>query len=126
MSENTVFILVGALSAAAAAWGIGQILVALSGTTRSKVQARLGQDAGAIQDAQAALTLDTAPANQYQVAGIYALVSARDPACRDEAFRLLTAALKGGFGRDLLAGDLDLDPIRDDPRFRQVLALGGG
>ena len=92
---------------------------------RGILQARLGQDAKAVQDAEAALALEDLPANQYQVAGIYALVSRRDPsgAARTTAFRLLTLALKKGFGGELLAIDHDLDPIRDDPRFAQCEAL---
>jgi serine/threonine protein kinase/Tfp pilus assembly protein PilF len=90
---------------------------------RGVLRARLGQDGDAIKDAEAALALEDQPANQYQVAGIYALVSQRDPACRDTAFRLLTQALKKGFGGDFLAIDNDLDPIRKDPRFAQIEAL---
>jgi tetratricopeptide (TPR) repeat protein len=90
---------------------------------RGVLRARLGQDGDAIKDAEAALALEDQPANQYQVAGIYALVSQRDPACRDMAFRLLTQALKKGFGGDFLAIDHDLDPIRNDPRFAQIEAL---
>jgi hypothetical protein len=92
---------------------------------RGVLHARLGRDALALQDAEAALALTDQPANVYQVAGIYALVSRREPACRDTAFRLLNQALKKGLpaGGDLLATDRDLDPLRDDPRFAQLEAL---
>jgi len=90
---------------------------------RGVLRARLGRDADAAADAATALTLDGQPANVYQVAGIYALLSKRDPAQRDAAFRLLTQAVKAGFGGDLLAIDRDLDPLRDDARFAQVEAL---
>jgi serine/threonine protein kinase/tetratricopeptide (TPR) repeat protein len=91
---------------------------------RGILLARLRKDAEAIQDAVAALALDDSPANQYQVAGIYALVSQRgDASCRDRAFVLLTQALKKGFGGDLLAIDHDLNPLRDDPRFSAIESL---
>ena len=38
-----------------------------------------------------------------------------------EAFRLLGLSLKAGFGFNYLAIDRELDPIRDDPRFKQVV-----
>jgi tetratricopeptide (TPR) repeat protein len=88
---------------------------------RGVLLARQGKRQEAEEDARAALLLDTMAANLYQVACIYALTSPRNPEARREAFRLLNSALKGGFGRDLIATDNDLDPIRQSPEFRQIL-----
>ena len=65
---------------------------------------------------------DTTPRNVYQVAGIYATTSRQDPDDRLEAFRLLSTALRGGFGFDYLPDDHELDAIRDLPEFRELLA----
>ena len=40
---------------------------------------------------------------------------------RHEAFRLLSSALRKGYGFELLAQDRDLDPIRDDPEFHRLV-----
>lgn len=83
--------------------------------------ARLGKRSAALKDAEQALLLDTSPDNLYQVAGIYALTSKTEPDDRQEALRLLTLALKKGFGFEYLEIDRDLDPIRDLPAFRRVI-----
>jgi eukaryotic-like serine/threonine-protein kinase len=83
--------------------------------------ARLGKRDAAIKDAEQALALDASPANQYQVAGIYALTSRQAPNDKEEAMRLLSAALKKGVGFDYLDIDRDLDPIRTMPAFRRVV-----
>jgi hypothetical protein len=57
----------------------------------------------------------------YQVAGIYALTSRRDPADRARAFPLLASALRRGYGHDRIDTDSDLDPVREDPQFRRLL-----
>jgi serine/threonine protein kinase/tetratricopeptide (TPR) repeat protein len=88
---------------------------------RGVLRARLGQRAPALDDAAAALRLDTQPAIQYQVAGIYALTSRQEKGDRLEAIRLLTAALRSGYGFDLLASDPDLAPIRSSPEFRRFI-----
>lgn len=88
---------------------------------RGVVLARQGKRAAALQDARDALLADLRAPNLYQVACIYALTSKENPADRDEAFRLLWAALKGGFGRDLYKTDADLDPIRREVAFARVV-----
>jgi tetratricopeptide (TPR) repeat protein len=90
---------------------------------RGVLLARLGHYDAARADAEAALALDDAAANQYQVAGIYALLAQSDASQADIAFRLLSSALKKGFGQNLLAIDPDLGPIRQDPRFARLQAL---
>src|SRR5262249_36508166 len=87
---------------------------------RGVLLARQGKRAKAHADATQALKLDTEPATLYQVAGIYALTSRQHPKDRDRAFELLSAALRKGFGHDLLKDDPDLNPLREDPEFRRL------
>src|SRR5579883_923628 len=98
---------------------------------RGVLQARLGRREAALADAREALRRDARPFNTYQVAGIYALTSRQHPDDRREAFRLLRSALDQGFRSDLLDRDRDLDALRDQPEFRQLVAAaqtrrGGG
>jgi tetratricopeptide (TPR) repeat protein len=88
---------------------------------RGVLLARLGRRDAALRDAEAALRLDPRPLILYQVAGIYALTSRQNGDDRQEAFRLLAAALRQGFGFDLLASDPDLAPIRSLPEFRRLV-----
>jgi tetratricopeptide (TPR) repeat protein len=90
-------------------------------TGRGVLLARLGRRQAALKDAEESIRLDTAAKNLYQAAGIYALTSRYHPDDSLEAFRLLSAALRGGFGFDLLAVDHDLDPIRKNARFRGIV-----
>ena len=71
--------------------------------------------------AEESLARDSQPATLYQVAGIYALTSQQCADDRLEALRLLSAALRKGYGLDLLARDPDLDPIRKDPEFTRIV-----
>lgn len=88
---------------------------------RGVVLARLGQRAAALRDAKEVLARDSQPAFLYQVAGIYALTSRSHPEDRGEAFRLLSAALRSGYGLDLLDKDTDLDPLRVEPEFHRLV-----
>ena len=88
---------------------------------RGVLLARLGKREAALQDAREALAVDESPAVLYQVAGIYALTSRDNPDDRRRACQLLAAALRQGYGYDLLKSDRDLDRIRDDPQFGQLL-----
>jgi tetratricopeptide (TPR) repeat protein len=92
---------------------------------RGVVLARLGQRAAALRDAKEALARDSQPAFLYQVAGIYARTSRGHPEDRVEAFRLLSAALRSGYGLDLLDKDTDLDPIRAESEFRRLVEAAG-
>ncbi|HEV3025293.1 MAG TPA: tetratricopeptide repeat protein, partial [Pirellulales bacterium] len=92
---------------------------------RGVLLARKGKWREAEEDARAAVLVDTTASNLYQVACIYALTSPHNPDSRREALRLLNAALKSGFGRDLVAEDDDLDPIRDTREFHQILEANG-
>jgi serine/threonine protein kinase/tetratricopeptide (TPR) repeat protein len=88
---------------------------------RGVLLARLGQRAEALRDAREAERLDPRPEVLYQTAGIYALTSQTNSADRSEAFRLLAAALRRGYGFDLLEIDPDLRPIRGHPEYRRLL-----
>jgi Flp pilus assembly protein TadD len=88
---------------------------------RGVLLARQGKRDEAVRDAKDALLLDTRAPNAYQVACIYALTAKGQPDDRREALALLWAALKTGYGLDLVDTDTDLDPIRPDPEFRRVV-----
>jgi hypothetical protein len=83
--------------------------------------ARLGRREEALRDAKEAERLDPRPEVLYQAAGVYALTSAMDPADSREALRLLGAALRKGYGFDMLEIDPDLRPIRGQPEYRRLL-----
>jgi serine/threonine protein kinase/tetratricopeptide (TPR) repeat protein len=83
--------------------------------------ARLGEDEQALSDAQHSLALSTEPSNMYQVACIFALTTKRRPENRPRACELLARALAGGFGREFVDKDSDLDPIRDSTEYRHVI-----
>jgi serine/threonine protein kinase/tetratricopeptide (TPR) repeat protein len=88
---------------------------------RGVLHARLGRREAAHADARETLRRNTEPFTIYQVAGVYALTSRQEPADRQEAFRLLNSTLNQGFGLDLIESDRDLDAIRDQPEFRQMV-----
>ena len=79
----------------------------------------------ALEDAAYCLARDAEPATLYQVACIYALTSRQEPEDRWDAFRLLSLALRQGYGKDLVAKDPDLDPIRTYPEYPPLLRLTG-
>jgi hypothetical protein len=85
------------------------------------LHARAGRRAEAVRDARAALLIDTKAPTLYQVAGIYAHSAKRNADDRREALRLLWAAVKTGYGLADVPTDPDLDPIRDDPEFADIL-----
>jgi tetratricopeptide (TPR) repeat protein len=88
---------------------------------RGVILARLGQREAAHKDATDCLARDNQALTLYQLAGIYALTSAKNPEDRPQAFRLLSIALQRGIGFDLLEGDRDLDPIRNSPEFQALV-----
>jgi tetratricopeptide (TPR) repeat protein len=88
---------------------------------RGVLLARLGRRDEALRDAREAERLDPRPAVLYQAAGVYALTSEKNAEDRREAFRLLAAALRQGYGFDLLPIDPDLRPIRGQPEYRRLL-----
>ncbi len=88
---------------------------------RAVLLARLGKAQAARQEAREALSLDSSPKNVYQVAGAYALLSRQSPEDYQQALALLVSALRRGYGHNLLETDKDLDTLREDPRFHELL-----
>jgi serine/threonine protein kinase/tetratricopeptide (TPR) repeat protein len=89
---------------------------------RGVLLARLGKYEEALRDAREAERLDAEPANLYRVAGIYALASREKGVYRREAFRLLAAALRAGYGFEYLNGDPELASLRALPEFKRLVA----
>jgi tetratricopeptide (TPR) repeat protein len=89
---------------------------------RGVYQARLGRRDAALTDAQAALALSGQAGTIYQVAGIYALTSKQEPGDRREALRLIALALqKDPSWLQVIPRDPELDPIRDQAEFRNLV-----
>jgi serine/threonine protein kinase/Tfp pilus assembly protein PilF len=88
---------------------------------RAVLLARLGRREAALRDARQALAGPPKGEILYQIAGAYALTSRDQPADRAEAYRLLTEALRLGFGARLLERDPDLAPLRHEPQFRRLV-----
>ena len=89
---------------------------------RGFLQARLGNRDAALRDANEALKAcnrENREAGEtfYQVAYIYVLTSATNPADKDIAIGLLKDAVKHDYGHDLLERDPKLTPLRKDPAF---------
>jgi serine/threonine protein kinase/tetratricopeptide (TPR) repeat protein len=88
---------------------------------RGVLLARLGKREAAHQDADDCLARDNQPLTLYQLAGIYALTSPKNPDDRRQAFRLLSVSLQKGVGFEYLENDRDLDPIRACPEFQTLV-----
>jgi hypothetical protein len=89
---------------------------------RGVLLARAGRRVEAVRDAEVALVRDARAPNLYQVGCIYALAAEAGPAYKAKAFELLWAALRTGFGLDIVDTDADLDPIRKEPEFGRLVA----
>ncbi|MDX1963436.1 MAG: protein kinase [Pirellulales bacterium] len=95
-------------------------LPALGG--RGVLLARLGKREQAHADAQACLKLDRNPQTLYQLAGIYALTSRQDKGDKAQAYNLATLAFQAEPRLlDWVATDRDLDPLRSDAEFLELL-----
>ena len=89
---------------------------------RGILRARLSKRDSALADASEALVIDPSPLTLYQVACIYAQTSKQNhPEDRREALALLSSALKNGAGLEWVDDDHDLDPVRDDPKFQEIV-----
>ena len=73
------------------------------------------------------------PYRLYQMAGMYAQLSKTDKtgACRQQALQLAARAFRTGFDTlNIIKDDTDLDPIRNDAEFKELVehaeAAGGG
>ena len=87
---------------------------------RAVYLARLGRTEAAVTEARQLLAGSPPASAYYHAACVLALAAKADPKYRDEAVRLVAAALVRGFGHEYLPGDHDLDPLRADERFRKL------
>ena len=85
------------------------------------MNARLGHWVAAKADAEETLRRDQSPRNLFQAGAIYALLTKHDPACKTEALRLLTVALRNGFGYEHLETDKDLALLHGLPEFQKIV-----
>jgi serine/threonine protein kinase/Flp pilus assembly protein TadD len=88
---------------------------------RGVLLARAGQRDAALRDARDALRRSTRPSNLYQLGCIYALTAKTHPDDKREALNLLWGGLKTGFALDLVDIDTDLDAIRNDKDFKDLV-----
>jgi TolB-like protein/Flp pilus assembly protein TadD len=86
-------------------------------TMRAVAHCRVGERPEGLRWAERAMQIDPDDAGVlYNVACLYALEGERE-----RAIDCLERAVAQGFGnREWIARDPDLDPLRDDPRFRQL------
>jgi serine/threonine protein kinase/Tfp pilus assembly protein PilF len=86
--------------------------------------ARLGKAKEAKEDAAIALKEEPTPYRYYQMAGLYAQLSKTDPsgAARQQALVYAARAFRTGFAQfDLIPQDPDIDPIRNDKEFKELV-----
>jgi serine/threonine protein kinase/Flp pilus assembly protein TadD len=83
--------------------------------------ARMGEFDRSLREAEATLARAEDGPTYYAAASAYALASRESPQHQGRALQLLQLALEQHYGRDLLDSDPDLDPLRDQPQFRQFL-----
>ena len=88
---------------------------------RGVLLARAGKRDEALRDAKEALRRSTRPENLYQVGCIYALTAKTHPDDRREALKLLWDGLKTGWALDIVDTDTDLDALRNDPAFKNLV-----
>jgi tetratricopeptide (TPR) repeat protein len=95
-----------------------------SRATRAVIFARIGEAKRAQEDLVIVLKEEPAPRRLYQAACVYALLSKTDPggAYRQEALQYMAKAFHGGYSNfDMIARDPDMDPLRDDPDFKEMV-----
>jgi eukaryotic-like serine/threonine-protein kinase len=88
---------------------------------RAVLLARIGRAAEAVAEARRLLSDNPHPEASYHAACVFALAAKADPRYRDEAVRLVAAALRQGRGYEYVLADPDLDPVRGDERFRKLV-----
>lgn len=90
---------------------------------RGVLLARLGRRDAALADARAVLIRDRLPPTLYQIGCVYALTSRQEQTDGAEALRLISAALRQGYGAELLERDLDLKALHGLPEYRRLVQL---
>jgi tetratricopeptide (TPR) repeat protein len=88
---------------------------------RGVLLARAGKRDAALRDAADALRRDTRAPNLYQVGCIYALTAKTHADDKREAVTLLWGGLKTGFALDIVDTDTDLDALRGDQNFKDMV-----
>ncbi len=91
---------------------------------RAVYLARMGDAKRAIADANAVLKEEPTPFRLYQMAGVYAQLSKKDATgkSRQQALQLAAKAFRTGFDNfKIVNSDPDLDPIRDDADFKELV-----
>jgi serine/threonine protein kinase/Tfp pilus assembly protein PilF len=92
-----------------------------SRTGRGLLLARLGKRDAALVDAREVLKRRSDAATSFRVAGIYAQTSRQNADDAKESLRLLTAALRQGYGFELVERDPDLEPLHNLPHFKRLV-----
>ena len=91
---------------------------------RAVYLSRMGEAKRAMADAAVVLKEEPTPFRLYQMAGMYAQLSKKDTsgAARQQALQLAAKAFRTGFDKlNLIAIDPDLDPIRHDAEFKELV-----
>ena len=91
---------------------------------RAVYLARLGEAKRAKEDAAIVLNEDPSSFRLYQMAGMYAQLSKTDKTgvARQQALQHASKAFRTGFDQFKIIGqDPDIDPLRDDPEFKQLV-----
>jgi hypothetical protein len=57
---------------------------------------------------------------RYQIASAYCLGARENSDLKDPAYRWLSRAITGGYGRDLLTTDPDLQAVRGSAEFESI------
>jgi len=94
---------------------------------RAVYLARMGEAKRAKEDAAIVLKEEPTPYRLYQMAGLYAQLSKTDKtgAARQQALQYAARAFRTGFAQfSLIAEDPDIDPIRNDPEFKDLVEHG--
>lgn len=84
--------------------------------------AKLGRRDEAVRMADDCLLKSPEPSVVYQLAGVFAQTSREAPADADRAVNLLAVAVRFGVDDELLDSDPGLDPVREHPKFRELVA----
>jgi eukaryotic-like serine/threonine-protein kinase len=88
---------------------------------RGVLLARAGKRDDALRDAKEAVRRDTRAPNLYQVGCIYALTAKTNPEDKRAAMKLLWDGLRTGFALDIVDTDTDLDALRSDQDFKDMV-----
>jgi tetratricopeptide (TPR) repeat protein len=90
-------------------------------TALAVLYARSGHDQLAVDSVAKALEANPSAPAFFQAACAHAIMSTRNDKSLEQSFTLLSRALAGGFGHDLLESDVDLKYIRHHSQFDALL-----